>query len=391
MDAHLQLAVAATVAGAGRLRRRGKAAAFAAARGQDALRRSLVITDSRLDADLLSACARPFLIQWPDAEYRPAGLRPLMPFVYLVRVKRPDESYFRRGVLGHDFAVAFLCFVLPNPDPVAATVSLFVFLLAFFSAYEIGYFENDRLGARHEEKPKISKEFWTLGQNFSPGFAWFCALVLAAAASVVGASASWLPARFGLSGWDAVAALWGAFVLLLLTVRGLFHLFNNIEPKRRIAPMLALQVLRVLGYGVIFATSVAGALFCISHALARWVPYVVYRFGGDRRDVPAHIVCFLVFSSLVVALAISGEATEAFWHTGLLLGYAFVRAVKDALRHLRLEPPLRAAVARLRLRTWEGPKIGLAVAAFVCSTMLGLRLCAFALDNLSRPSPLLGT
>jgi hypothetical protein len=115
-------------------------------------------------------------------------------------------------------------------------------------------------------------------------------------------------------------------------MRGLFRWQNVISPQGRIVPMLGLQIGRVLGYAIIFPTTVVGAIFCVAHGVARWLPYVVYRFGGSRRDVPNHLNTFLLLAVIAAAVAIGGNAGAILnWQGALIFGYAGLRAAKDML------------------------------------------------------------
>lgn len=97
--------------------------------------------------------------------------------------------------------------------------------------------------------------------------------------------------------------------------------------------MLGLQVGRVLGYAIVFPTSLVGALFCIAHGLSKWIPYVVYRFGGERRHVPNHLNCLLIFGLCALGLAVAGQG-NALWNVQglLIIGYLGARASRDIWR-----------------------------------------------------------
>ena len=342
IDPRLPLRESGSFRSGAALRREGKANALRRHVGPEPLARALVITDSDADRDLLQASAKPFLVQWPDAHYEQAGLKPLMPFVYLQRVKRPDENYLRNAILGHDLPVLLLAYALVSSEPVTASIAILLFVLSFFTAYETGYHENDRLGLLLESKPKVSANYHLLGKNFSPAFAWTSAILLAGVASLLSwREASWVPAAVA-TGFIGFLDVWIAFVAFLVGMRLLFRWQNVIEPKGRIVPMLGLQVGRVLGYALIFPTSVIGALFCVAHGLSRWIPYVIYRFGGTRREVPNHLNCLLLLLLLAGGVAI-GAGTEFLltWQSGLIFAYAGLRAAKDLLSFAPCLMPLR--------------------------------------------------
>ena len=343
IDPKLTLFESCSLGSGAKLRIDGKALALHKHAGAEVLRRALVITDSEADRDLLQASDKAFLVQWPDAHYEQAGLRPLMPFVYLQRVKRPDENYVRDAILGHDWPVLILAFALVSTTPLLVTGAILLYVLAFFTAYEIGYVENDRLGLQLEKKPKVSPNFHALAPHFSPGFAWFVAVAVGGLASaLVYDTHSWVPAALGLQGVPGFLAVWAAFIAFLLAMRLLFRWQAVIAPEGRIVPLLGLQVGRVLGYAVIFSTTIVGASFCIAHGISRWIPYVVYRFGGSRKTVPNHLNCLLVLVVIAGAIAIGGNASAFLnWQSALIFAYVTARAAKELLafgNHLR---PLR--------------------------------------------------
>ena len=347
IDRDLPLTESCSLRRGARLRITGKAGALQSDMGGERLRRALVITDSPVDRDLLGASDKGFLVEWPDAHYEQAGLRPLMPFVYLQKVKRPDENYLRNAILGHDLPVLLLAFAVISVEPLLASIAVLFYVFSFFTAYETGYFENDQLGLLIESKPKVSANFHSLGRHFSPTFAWSVALVLAALSSLMAfESHSWIPDAVGHQGWFGFLAVWAVFVLFLVVMRLLFHWQNVIHPQGRIVPMLGLQVGRVLGYAAILPTTAIGALFCVAHGVSRWIPYLVYRFGGSRREVPNHLSCLLLLVLFAGAVAIGGdERVFLNWQSLLIFGYAGARAAKELLgfRNRLVPLPRRAA------------------------------------------------
>jgi phosphoserine phosphatase len=329
------------------LRKEGKALALQRHIGTDRCRQALVITDSEADRDLLHASDKAFLIRWPDSRYEQAGFKPLMPLIYLERVKRANENYLRNVVVGHDLPVLFLAYVWVSSQPLLASVALLLYVLSFFAAYETGYHENDRLGLVLEDKPRVSKNFHSLGHNFSPTFAWSVAILLAGAASLLAVrSPSWISGVLG-STPTSFFAVWGAFLLFLLVVRLLFRWQNVIEPRGRIIPMFGLQVGRLLGFAIIFPTTVVGALSCVALGVSRWVPYAVYRFGGQRSEVPRNLICLLLLTLFAGAVAIGGNP-EAFlnWQSALIFAYVGARAAKELVKFAPRLLPLRSGAIR---------------------------------------------
>ena len=342
IDRDLPLTESCSLLHGARLRIRGKAAGLRAHIGPERLRRALVITDSAVDRDLLEASDKGFLVQWPEARYEQAGLRPLMPFVYLQKIKRPDENYLRNAILGHDLPVLLLAYAVISTEPLLASIAVVLYVFSFFAAYETGYYENDRLGLLIERKPKVSENFHSLGRHFSPGFAWSAAIVLAGLSSLMAfESHSWIPDTIGHQGWFGFLAMWAVFILFLVVMRLLFRWQNVIHPQGRIVPMLGLQVGRVLGYAAILPTTVIGALFCVAHGVSRWIPYLVYRFGGSRKEVPNHVNCLMLLILFAGAVAIGGDERDLLtWQSGLIFAYVGARAAKELLGFRKRLVPL---------------------------------------------------
>ena len=347
IDPALDLVVASSLRDAPRLRSIGKGRALELAVGADLLRRSIAVTDNIVDRDLCSRCAHGFYVRWPDAVYQQAGLTPMIPLAYTARVKRPTENYLVNGLIGYDYAVLWLAFALFSPTIALTSVAVALYLLGFFAVYEIGYFENDRVGLAREARPVVSREFALYGKHFRPRWAWIFGLIftgLGAAVETVGQ----IGTNGGMAWMAPFARHWLLAVLLIGATRLTFHWFNALEPKMRVIPMLMLQLERTLGYALLLPIEPVGALLCTSHAIGRWVPYVIYRYGGDRRDFPAHVATLLVFTACFPLLVITHPqpVREAFTPELLIIAaYLSLRAAKDLARH---RPAARWRPVRVR-------------------------------------------
>jgi hypothetical protein len=339
IDPKLNLVVSSSLTYSAELKQQGKAQAVEKAIGAEALQGAVVITDSMADEDVLQAAKVGALVTWPEALYQQAGMTPMLPYVYLKKIKRPKERYFTHAILGHDYVTLLLAFALFNDQPLLCALGLFFFLLAYFCAYEIGYYENDLLGLKYEKNPKVSPEFLTYHQSFDPKVSWCCAMLLTLIGSmIVVDDVSIIPAYIGVSGIPAVFTIFCLFMLFLLSVRLVFAWFNRIQVKGRIVPMLFLQLARTTGYIFLFSTSLAGELLCVSLAFSKWIPYLVYRFGGDRVGFPSHFVSFILFTTFMLVFAYGNNIyfsrlfdTQAI----IIFIYLLLRAAKDiwSFRH----------------------------------------------------------
>lgn len=275
---------------------------------------AICISDSLADLDILTVCSESYLIVWEETEHVRAGITPMLPFLYLKKVKRPTEKYFTRAILGHDFLLLVLVFALYSPNILMEIIALFFYMMAYFTSYEAGYYENDRYGILYEEKPKISKEFHLYGHGFREWHSWFCSMIFNAIATDI-------TIKYKLTWWfeseslDAFAqgsytiqffSLFSAFLVLQICVRLVFHWFNSIPERGRIIPMLILQVARGGGYLLLFSTNVVGVLYIATHAVAKWIPYVIYRYGGLKGDIPYHLINALLLFILVAMFGVNG-------------------------------------------------------------------------------------
>ncbi|MBW8191459.1 haloacid dehalogenase-like hydrolase [Neiella marina] len=333
IDSRLKLSMISTLDTAVALRRKGKAQATIDVVGELAMRNSICITDSMLDHDLLAKSTQGLLCEWPDAEFVQAGLSPMLPLLFTKKVNRPREKYISRVILGHDYVLMLLAFAVGSSAPIKAAVSLLLFIIAFFAIYETGYFENDTLGLKLEEKPRVAPEFIQYGDNFKPWFAWLCGLFIAIpAAGLASMDVSWLPAAIGVNGTMAWVAVWCAFALFMLAVRGVFYWFNRTPTQGRLIPMLLLQLARNCGLMLLFSTSLVGALCCLAWALGKWFPYIIYRFNGSAMGYPNHLVSGLLLLSMLAVVAGANNDLSIIWQSPeglIILGYMLIRSAKD--------------------------------------------------------------
>jgi hypothetical protein len=194
IDPQLQLTVSASLDSAMELRLKGKGYAVKEVIGEIALKRSTCITDSLLDVDLLKMAKVGLLCEWPRAKYVQAGRSPMLPLIYSTKIKRPKTNYFLRAIIGQDYTLLLLAFSLVSSDPVICSISLLFFLISYFCTYEIGYYENDRLAHKYENKPRVSEEFSSYLGCFKPWFAWLWGIIFSVPAAWLASSEiSWIP------------------------------------------------------------------------------------------------------------------------------------------------------------------------------------------------------
>ncbi len=303
-------------------RRGGKLRLVVAALGNETVRRALVLTDSSQDEALLSACAMPLQTVWPAAHFRPALRDIYLPGQYLTQVKRPGERYISRGILQEDFALWVLCSVMLAAHPVSHVLALMFLLLSFWSVYESGYVDNDRIAARYEEDPKLASAF-SDGQPVTPRWApWIWAL-LSGAAGVALLRGTGSEAAIGLGIWCAV----------LLATAGMFALYNRFDKSTRIWLYPTLQLARGAAFVVLVPINLVGAIAIGAHVLAKWVPYYFYRGAGKAWPEATHFMTRLLFFVVVTVLIACAVGVDAFWtwSAAALLAWNLFRARRELL------------------------------------------------------------
>jgi hypothetical protein len=300
-----------------RVRRSGKKACIDASEGPDLVPRSIVITDSERDNDLLEACRTPVLRIWPDAEYRPAFADAYVPFLYTQKGKRPGKNYMVRSVLLEDVLLISLALAWSMASPWEGLVAILFLHLSFWTIYELGYVENDIIAIKHEANPTQWPESALYAKRVRPIQAWVVAVLLAVPGAwlAVDSEAGSLSLLFDRAGATSATgtlavfeflALWLAF---LATMRLGFWFYNHVDVESRTYLYAMLQLFRVFGYTLFFTTTVAGAFLLIALVLTRWVPYMVYRQIG-RRWTESHRFLLLLFFGLLSlgGLASTGTA-----------------------------------------------------------------------------------
>lgn len=301
-------------------RRRGKLAMAAEALGMGTVSRSMVITDSAQDRPLLEAASQPLRTIWPEARYRRALGRVYLPGEYLTRVKRPGERYILRGILQEDFAFWVLATVALAAQPILHVAGLLLLLLSFWAIYERGYVDNDRVAARWESDPKLTPEFHEAPVATPRWQPWIWAIASGAAGIFV-LRAPVRPAPLDFAKWSG----------LLMATHLWFRLYNRVDKDTRIWMFPFLQLARSAAVAVVVPVTAIGAMAFGANALARWVPYYVYRIS--QQDWPrthTHLVrlVFFLLLGLMLGMALGGGALLN-WTCGALWLWSIYRARRE--------------------------------------------------------------
>lgn len=266
----------------------------------------------------------------------------MRPLYYVSNIKRPNENYIFHGIFGWDFLNGLLAYVIFSSHPIYIALSFSFYLIGFFSIYEIGYFENDTYAVKHEVSPRVHLNCKENLYQFNKNLAWVYGIFLL---SVGAAIQTWAVGEF-----DSVITYsvtmtfirnFAAAIAFVLVTRLTFRIFNSLRPRRRIIPMLGLQIERTLGYALMLPISSIGVALCLSHSFARWFPYVLYRYGHRREAFPIHVGALVLFACCTGALVAIQKSSKndvlsdnQFW---VVVAYLGLRAAKQLLDLFRTE------------------------------------------------------
>lgn len=303
-------------------RRNGKLALVTGALGAETVQQAGVLTDSPEDIPLLEACARPALVNWPDARYEAALATTYLPLEYLARVKRPGQRYFLHGVLLDDFAYWLIAALTFAQTPLVFTLGLFLLLISFWTIYEQGYVDNDDVATRYETDPKLTREYFLAPVERAVVAPWLWAAATGAAALIL--------LRYPETPTLADAVIW---TVVLVGTFHFFRLYNRYDKRSRVWPFLGLQTLRSCAFVVLVPIPLIAVEALMAHVIARWVPYYTYRYGNTDWAQPRTALLRLVFFLLLATglMLSEGIAAVTTWTALAVLAWSTLRARRDII------------------------------------------------------------
>ncbi|MEL6862398.1 MAG: hypothetical protein AAGL11_11210 [Pseudomonadota bacterium] len=215
----------------------------------------------------------------------------------------------------------------------ACLVALFA---SMFLVYELGYAENDRIGAAVEKEPKLSANFHKFKDYpMRPG-AWIYGVLIGAAGLFILTEQARLDvlSTLGLptlaAGWAQVAALTAVWTGLLILVRLTFYVFNKLPTWLRVYWYVPLHAVKYLGFALFFALPVLGQILIFTHIVRTWALYAVRRSGGDMEALLSQTIR-LVFIAFAFALVwMNDPGLVMTWQAGLILAFCVIRALPEA-------------------------------------------------------------
>jgi hypothetical protein len=302
-------------------RQAGKLQLAKQALGEDCIRRALLITDSLDDHALLAACARGIRTVWPQAHYRSAFTDVYLPGQYIALVKHPGEHYIRRSVLQDDYVWWILASIALSVAPIEHVIGLLFLLMSFWTIYEMGYADNDKIADQFEAQPALTSAYHEVSVATPRVQPWIWSSVFGIAGVYVirwpGAPA---PRDFVL--WTV--GLVGTFLW--------FALYNRSTKPARVWMYGGLQLSRTAVFALIVPILPVGAMALAAHVLTRWVQYYVYRLMGKNWPMQTFfgITRLMAFLMLGVFLGIStGWSAVLNWTALALVAWSIFRARRE--------------------------------------------------------------
>jgi len=264
------------------------------------------------------------------------------PFYYTAKIKR-TPGFLLKQVFLEEFVIVLLVFgIFTIPLDLSIFVSLAALFAAMISVYEIGYAENDRIGKRKEERPKLTREFEDLGSFVIAPYAWLWALVFTIIGVLILGDNAQMAAlertrleELG-TGWQGDAAMIGIWLGLILVSQLIFTIFNHVPLAWRVFLYVPLHVSKYLAPIVFFASGLVGMILLAAHIVRTWSLYAVRRADGDMEFLSSQLIR-LVFFLLLLGLISAVQPMETVWgawQTWLVLAFCVIRALPEILRKM---------------------------------------------------------
>jgi hypothetical protein len=264
---------------------------------------SIVVTDSLDDASLLKVVKHPFLVIWNQAKYIPAMEDAYIPFFYLETVKRPGKQTIQKIILKNHLISLILALSWGSPTPILHIPGITLLVFAFWCIYEVGYHENDLVAEKFEKKPVLSATYHQYKSKMNQWEPWIWAValsffgILLIEASEIGIGKA---DNREISEILIKLSLWvGVLSLTRLT----YVAYNYLDEKTRIWIYPVLQVWKFFGFLVVSASNSIGVALLLAQLFVEWIPYSIYRCGGNRKTFQPEIFRLFVYSFLCLTIA----------------------------------------------------------------------------------------
>ncbi len=306
--------------------------------GIETVGRSLAVTDSVADLELLEQCAKPFRTVWPEARYRRALSGVYLPGQYISHIKHPGERFVLRAVLQEDFMFWLLSSIGLAENPASHTAGLLLLLFSFWTIYERGYVDNDKSASRYEVDPTLTPAFGRVEVATPAAQPWIWALIAGAAAIII--------LHPNVADFTAHFELW---IAVLLCTHLCFSFYNRIDKTSRVWVYPMLQFARAASFVAVVPIEPAGSAALAALALSRWVPYRFYRLASKKwLNLQVELMRLISFVILIAFIGFAVGFSAIFtWGALALLLWNIYRARNDIYSVL-------VSARRIDRRIWGG-------------------------------------
>lgn len=327
-------------------RGKGKLALVEATLGPEVVARAVLVTDPSEESELGGRVATLCCIMWPGARYIAAMSDVYVPFTYIEKVKHSKIRYVRDVILGDDIPLILLASSWISPEPILHAVAVVLLVFSFWCIYEAGYYENDKVAERFEEDPVLSQEYENYERRitFWSTQGWAIAIAIPGLALLQFSVPHEEEMRKVLELFSYATAIWLGF---LLCVRLTFWCYNRVDKHTRSWIYPLLQSYRYFGCLTVTSTNLFGAMLLIAQVLARWFPYLVYRYvGGEWREVPVFLMRWVILLFLMIAIMLGSEGNSGVmsWQVLAIILYCTFRARKQLWGIMREARPITRVV-----------------------------------------------
>lgn len=295
-------------------RRDGKLSLVSHHVNSDMIARSVVITDSMDDIELLQECAVPCLVKWTEAEYRGAFVSSVLylPGHYGHNVKYPNKGK-RKEFVRETASIWIIGGLSSGSADVYSLLGLLTLFVSMWCVYDAGYRENDRCASLYEDDPVLTPAAVTFDDHRFERNAW----MWAAGAGIFGVF------LLGGMGDPRLFLIW---FITLLALRVTYWVYNRLDKYTRMWPYLLLQWFRFGGFIGVFVPGPIGWAACFSAVLPPWIAYVVYRHGRKHGisgwiETPTRTMRLVFFCMFLVHVVLIGGPSAIWsWATPFALG-----------------------------------------------------------------------
>ena len=271
-------------------------------------------------------------------EYALAFKKVYFPFAYLEKVKRREENYTLKIILSDDLPLLLLAFSWQASNSVLHGISLIFLLTSFWCVYEIGYYENDLVAEKYEQKPKLASTYYAYKQMMETSYPWLWSLVLGWIGIVLLNKAQGVYLPFSLLVGEIklinpTILFFLSWMVFLACVRYCFKIYNYFNKQARTWLYLILQSLRYYGFLWVTSTNLIGISVLFSHILSRSLLYIVYRYSGGNsnnwpREIPERFLRCCIFIFILITLCFGSQSLAIWqsWQTWAILLWCVIRS-----------------------------------------------------------------